>query len=66
MQALSCKRCDGLMYKPFDDLGLRCFQCGRSTLTRMATEADAKDSINGNRAGGMMRYLFKLQQEGDR
>ena len=51
-----------LMYKPWDDdLGLRCWICGRSTLTRLATKADAKDSQHHQRVErGMDRWLDRL------
>ena len=31
------------MYKPWDDLVLRCWICGRSPITRHATEQDSRE-----------------------
>ena len=62
-----CARCGGLMYKPWDDdLGLRCWICGRSTLLtpRPATKADAKDSQHQQRVErGMDRWIERMDGE---
>ena len=50
------------MYRPWDDdLGLRCWICGRSTLTRLATKADARDSQHHQRVErGMDRWIDRM------
>ena len=59
-----CARCGGLMYKPWDDLGLRCWICSRSSFTRPATKADSKDSQHQQRVErGMDRWIERMDGE---
>ena len=56
-----CERCGGLMYREKLDNDSRCWICGRSTLTRLATKADARDSQHHQRVErGMDRWLDRL------
>ena len=61
-----CGHCGGLMYKPWDDLVLRCWICSRSSFTRPATKADSKDSQHQQRVGrGMDRWIERMEAVND-
>ena len=57
-----CERCGGLMFTERLDNISKCMNCGRSPITRHATEQDSKERKYDTMRGGVARELRRLTE----